>query len=134
MIRLTARDEAEAMDPEKIKQKRRIRRKRRVRKRVYGTADRPRLTVTRSLKHVYAQIIDDDAGVTLCEASTRGTELKGVVKYGGNIAAAKAVGQALAERARAKGVQEVCFDRNGYRYHGRVKGLADAAREGGLKF
>ena len=122
------------MDPAKINQKRRFRRKRRVRKRVYGTADRPRLTVTRSLKHVHAQIIDDDAGVTLCQASSRNKELRESIGYGGNIAAAKAVGRVLAERARAQGIEQACFDRNGSRYHGRVKELADAAREGGLKF
>ena len=122
------------MDPAKANQKRRFRRKRRVRKGVYGTADRPRLTVTRSLKHVYAQIIDDDAGVTLCQAGSRNKELRGSIGYGGNIAAAKAVGGVLAERAKAKGIEQVRFDRNGYRYHGRVKELADAVREGGLKF
>ena len=113
---------------------RRERRKRRVRKRVYGTAKRPRLTVTRSLRHVYAQIIDDDKGVTLCEACTRSKELRDSVKHGGSTEAARIVGKALAERARARGIETVCFDRNGYRFHGRVKGLADAAREGGLLF
>ncbi|HUU85027.1 MAG TPA: 50S ribosomal protein L18 [Phycisphaerae bacterium] len=122
------------MKHEKLNQKRRFRRRRRVRKGVYGTADRPRLTVTRSLMHVYAQIVDDDAGVTLCEASSRNRELRGSLPHGGNTAAAKAVGQALAERAKAKGIEQVRFDRNGYKYHGRVKELADAAREGGLKF
>ena len=122
------------MDPWKIKQKRRTRRKRRVRKGVYGTTERPRLTVRRSLKHVYAQIIDDDKGVTLCEASTRSKELRDSIGYGGNATAAKAVGRALAERAKAKGIEAIRFDRNGYRFHGRVKELADAAREGGLRF
>ena len=117
-----------------IKATRRARRKRRVRKRVNGTPQQPRLTVSRSLKHIYAQIIDDEAGVTLCSASSRAKELRDQVGYGGNTAAAAKVGLALAERAVAKGVSEVCFDRNGYRYHGRVKALADAAREGGLKF
>ncbi len=122
------------MDAAKSNQKRRFRRRRRVRRRVYGTSGRPRLTVTRSLQNVYAQIIDDDAGVTLCEASSRGKELRGSIGYGGNGAAAKVVGRVLAERAKAKGIGKICFDRNGYRFHGRVKELADAAREGGLEF
>lgn len=99
-----------------------------------GTAARPRLTVFRSHKHIYAQLIDDERGVTLCSASTQSKALRGQVKYGGNTAAAKMVGAALAEQAKAKKIVEVCFDRNGYRYHGRLKGLADAAREAGLKF
>jgi large subunit ribosomal protein L18 len=92
------------------------------------------LTVFRSLKHLYAQIVDDDQGVTLCEASTRGKDLRDGLSSGGTVAAAKAVGAALAERAKAKGIECVRFDRNGYRYHGRVRGLADAVREGGVKF
>ena len=122
------------MDSIKLKKIRRARRRKRVRKGVTGTADRPRLTVSRSAKHIYAQIIDDDAGVTLCEASTRNKELRGSISYGGNIAAAAAVGTALAARAKAKGIERICFDRNGYKFHGRVKGLADAARKGGLEF
>ena len=113
---------------------RRLRRKHVIRHRVVGTTERPRLTVFRSLKNVYAQIIDDEKGVTLCEASTRSKELQSKVPSGGNIPAAKLVGAALAERAKAKNIDQVCFDRNGYRYHGRVKALADAAREAGLKF
>lgn len=120
------------MDKVGIKQARRVRRKRGLRKRLRGTAERPRLTVFRSAKHIYAQIIDDDAGVTLCSASTRGKDLRDQAKYGGNIAAAKLVGTSLAEKAKAKNISQVCFDRNGYRYHGRVKGLADAIREAGL--
>ena len=88
----------------------------------------------RTAKHIYAQIIDDEGGITLCEASTRGRDLRGEVKYGGNVAAAKLVGAALARRALAKDITTVCFDRNGYRFHGRVKGLAEAAREAGLRF
>lgn len=122
------------MENTKIKTTRRVRRKQRVRKRVFGTAERPRLTVSRSLKHIYAQIIDDDAGVTLCSASTRHKTLVGQVSGGGNRAAATAVGKALAEVATSRGVSAVAFDRNGYRYHGRIKALADAAREAGLKF
>lgn len=122
------------MKQKKIKTIRRNRRKRKVRKGVFGTADRPRLTVSRSLQHIYAQIIDDDRGVTLCQASSRGKELRGGIAYGGNIAAAKTVGSALAEQAKAKGIERICFDRNGYKYHGRIKGLADAMREAGLVF
>lgn len=103
-------------------------------KRIRGTTERPRLTVFRSLENIYAQIIDDTSGVTLCSASTRDKELRGQVKVGGNIAAAKAVGTTLAQRAQSKKISAVCFDRNGYKYHGRLKALADAARENGLKF
>jgi len=116
-----------------VKAERRSRRKKRVRKHVYGTADRPRLTVSRSLKNIYAQLIDDDAGRTLAEASTASKDLKGAIGYGGNAAAASQIGKALAERAIAKGIKQVTLDRNGYRYHGRIKALAEAAREAGLK-
>ncbi len=122
------------MKNEKVKAIRLARRKRRVRKRVFGTAERPRLSVTRSLAHMYAQIIDDDKGVTLCAASTRDKELRGEVAKGGNRAAATAVGKLLAERAKDKDIAQVAFDRNGRRFHGRIKALAEAAREGGLKF
>ena len=106
----------------------------RVRKKVQGTAARPRLTVFRSLQNIYAQLIDDVSGATLAEASSRSRELRTGIGYGGNKAAAVAVGKALGERARAKGITEVAFDRSAYKYHGRVKALADAAREAGLKF
>ena len=122
------------MESSELRRKRRLRRKRGIRKGVYGTSERPRLTVFRSLKHIYAQIIDDQRGVTLCEASTRNKELRDGIADGGNIAAAKSVGAALAKRAKEKNVEQVRFDRNGYRFHGRLKGLADAAREGGLSF
>ena len=122
------------MKSNELKTMRRIRRKHVIRSRVVGTGERPRLTIFRSLKNLYAQIIDDEKGVTLCEASSRSKDLQKRIPSGGNIAAAKAVGAALAERARAKSIDKVCFDRNGYRYHGRVKALADAAREAGLKF
>ena len=105
---------------------------RRIRKHMIGEPQRPRLAVFRSLHHIYAQIIDDRAGRTLVAASTRDKDLKGA--YGGNVAAAKKVGEALAARAKGAGVEQVVFDRGGHRYHGRVKALADAAREGGLKF
>lgn len=103
----------------------------RIRKRLSGNAARPRLTVFRSLKHIYAQVIDDDAGRTLATASTRDKSLD--VGYGGNVDAAKKIGKAIADRAKKAGIEDVVFDRGGHRYHGRVKALADAAREGGLK-
>lgn len=122
------------MKPEKRKVKRRLRRKRGLQKRVRGVGDRPRLVVFRSLKHIYAQIVDDERGVTLCEASTMSKDSRGRIDNTANVEAAKAVGATLAERAKSKKIDAVCFDRNGYRFHGRVKGLADAAREGGLSF
>ena len=122
------------MRSSKLKSQRRLRRKRGIRKAVFGTASKPRLSVFRSSKHIYAQLIDDDRGVTLCDASTRRKALREEVSYGGNVAAAKIVGRALAESAKAIHIESVCFDRNGYRFHGRIKGLADAALEGGLKF
>jgi len=111
----------------------RERRRMRVRKKVYGTAERPRLNVFRSLKHIYAQVIDDDRGITLVAASSLSPELRGKVN-GGNIEGAAAVGRLIAEKAKAKGINKVVFDRAGYLYHGRVKALADAARENGLEF
>jgi len=122
------------MKSNELKIMRRSRRKKGLQKRLRGTTERPRLTVFRSLSNIYAQIVDDERGVTLCEASTRSKDLRGRIAYGGNIAAAKVVGAALAEKAKARNIQAVCFDRNGYRYHGRLKGLAEAAREAGLKF
>ncbi len=122
------------MRSDRIKSQRRLRRKRGIRRRIYGTSERPRFTVYRSARHIYAQLIDDDRGVTLCEANTRNKDLRDEVSNGGNIEAAKVVGGALVERAKAMKIETVCFDRNGYRFHGRVKGLADAVREGGLKF
>lgn len=106
----------------------------RVRKTLSGTPERPRLSVFRSLNHMYAQVVDDSKGITLAAASTLDPEVKGEVKFGGNIEAAKAVGKLVAERAKEKGVEAVVFDRSGYIYHGRVKALADAAREAGLAF
>lgn len=125
-------DAGESMEAMKLKLVRRTRRKKRVRKKIYGTAETPRLSVFRSLKHIYAQLIDDDTGQTMVEASTRSGELKD--SYGGNKAAAAQVGKLLGEKAKAKGIEVIAFDRNGFRYHGRVKALADAAREAGLKF
>lgn len=106
----------------------------RVRKNVFGTQERPRLNVYRSLSNIYAQIINDKTGCTLVAASSLDKELKSQVEYGGNIEAAKAVGKLVAERAKAKGIDKVVFDRGGYIYHGRVAALADAAREAGLEF
>jgi large subunit ribosomal protein L18 len=116
------------------KEQSRTARHKRVRKKVFGTTDKPRLNVYRSLKHIYAQVIDDYTGKTLAAASSADKELKGKIATGGNIAAAKSVGQLIAQRAAGKGVKTVVFDRGGYLYHGRVKALADAAREGGLEF
>jgi large subunit ribosomal protein L18 len=112
----------------------RKRRSYRVRKHVRGTPERPRLSVARSHKHMTAQIVDDTTGKTLVAASTIDKELSGKLKYGGNQAAAQAVGQAIAKRAKAAGIGQVCFDRGPYKYHGRVATLAAAAREAGLNF
>ena len=101
---------------------------------VSGTAERPRLCVYRSLEHIYAQLIDDRAGRTLVSASSADKDTKKSLKGGGNVAAAKVVGKNIADRAKAAGVSKVVFDRDGYKYHGRVKALADAAREAGLQF
>ena len=106
----------------------------RVRTRVTGTPERPRLNVYRSSAHIYAQVIDDRRGVTIASASSVDKETKKGLKGGGNIASAKAIGKIIADRAKAAGVSKVVFDRGGYKYHGRVKALADAAREAGLQF
>jgi large subunit ribosomal protein L18 len=105
----------------------------RIRKKVQGTAERPRLNVYRSVNHIYVQLIDDLAGKTLLAASSA-IGKKGQRTGGGNVAAAKEIGKAIAEKAKAKGISKVVFDRGGYLYHGRVKALADAAREAGLQF
>ena len=106
----------------------------RIRKKILGTAERPRLNVYRSLNHIYVQVIDDLHGTTLVAANSAEGGKKGEKRTGGNVASAKAVGKAIAERAKAKGIAKVVFDRGGYIYHGRVKALADAAREAGLRF
>jgi len=103
----------------------------RIRRKLRGTAERPRLAVFRSVAHIYAQVIDDNAGATLVSASSVD---KGGKTNGGNVAAAKAIGKLVAERAKDKGIQRVVFDRGGYQYHGRIKALADAARAAGLEF
>lgn len=105
----------------------------RIRERISGTMERPRLNVYRSLNHIYTQLIDDSTGTTLASASSFGRKSEEKL-YGGNIEAAKKVGALIAERAKAKGIKRVVFDRGGYLYHGRVKALAEAAREAGLEF
>ena len=119
-------------------QKRKIARRRRrslhVRHKVFGTPDRPRLCVFRSHRNIEAQLIDDMAGRTLCSAGTNTKDFAGEIKYGGNCPAAEKVGHALAERARMQGIRKVAFDRNGRKFHGRVRALAEAARKSGLDF
>jgi len=112
----------------------RLKRQTRVRQKVRGTEERPRLCIFRSAKHMYAQIIEDTTGKTLVSVSTVCKDVAGAVKYPGNIEAAKAVGTAIAKQALDKNIKQVVFDRNGFLYHGRVKALADAAREAGLSF
>ncbi len=118
----------------RTKRQLRQRRHRRVRKKVFGTPERPRLCVYGSLNHMYAQIIDDTVGHTLVAASTLDKELKGKFSHGGNVEAARLVGELIARRAIDKGIKKVVFDRGGFKYHGRVKALADAARQTGLEF
>ena len=122
------------MDHHKALGKQRQRRVYRVRKRLKGTPERPRLSVFRSHRHIAVQVIDDSVGKTLVAASTGDKELAPAVAYGGNCAAAEAVGRAIAQRALAAGIKQVCFDRGAAKYHGRVAALADAARAGGLEF
>ena len=117
----------------KTKRESRGRRKLRIRKKVEGTTERPRLTVFRSARHIYAQVIDDTTGATLTSASTMSKDLKGSLE-GNKSAAAQAVGALVAEQCKSKNISQVVFDRNGYLYHGRVKALADAARKAGLDF
>jgi large subunit ribosomal protein L18 len=112
----------------------RDRRHARIRKKIFGTGERPRLSVYRSLNHIYVQIIDDSKGKTLVAASTREGELKSEKGHKGNAVIAKKVGELIAQKARGKGINKVVFDRGGYLYHGRVKALAEAAREAGLEF
>ena len=120
----------------RLEDKERLRKKRhkRVRYKLSGTAERPRLNVSRSINHIYAQLIDDNAGHTLAAASTVEADMKSSLKSGGNVEAAKTVGKLIAERGKAAGIAAVVFDRGGYKYHGRIQALADGAREGGLEF
>ena len=122
------------MNPQKAKHRQQLRRRRHVRRKIVGTTERPRLSVFRSSKHIYAQLIDDLGGITLAAVSSTAKGIRGQVPYGGNIKAAAVVGEKLAEAAKAKGISAAAFDRGHYRYHGRVKALADAARKGGLQF
>jgi large subunit ribosomal protein L18 len=119
---------------QRLVQTRRLRRQRRVRNRMFGTAERPRLAVFRSSKHIYVQMVNDESGTTLVSASTVDPEVRANLKYGGNKAAATIVGRVAAERAKKAGIDKVCFDRRSYKYHGRVAALAEAARAAGLKF
>ena len=122
-------------DKQKEKQQRLERRRFGIRKTLFGSPERPRLSVFRSDKHIYAQLIDDYGGRTLAAAASTAAEVRGEgLKNGGNIEAAKRVGRAIAERAKSIGVTKVAFDRGGRKYHGRVKALAEAARQGGLQF
>jgi large subunit ribosomal protein L18 len=123
------------MIPDSSKDKTRQRIHDRIRKKMIGSPERPRLNVYRSLNHIYAQIIDDTKGVTLASASTaQQGDTKGSKRTGGNVASAKSIGQQIAQRAKEKGIKKVVFDRGGYLYHGRIKALAEAAREAGLEF
>lgn len=112
----------------------RERRKRRIRKKIFGTKDKPRLCVYKSLKEIYAQLVDDGEGKVIAGVSTLTKEVKSEIKYGGNVGAAKKVGERIGEKASGLGIKHVVFDRNGFKYHGRVKALADGAREAGLIF
>ena len=122
-------------DKNKLKAARLQRRQFRTRKSIFGGPERPRLSVFRSDKHIYAQLIDDSAGKTLVSVASTSADVRGAeLKNGGNVAAAKKVGKVIAEKAKAIGISKVAFDRGGRMYHGRIRALADAAREGGLKF
>jgi large subunit ribosomal protein L18 len=122
------------MEHNKALGRQRQRRKFRVRKRLRGTPERPRLTVSRTLRNISAQVVDDTIGQTLASASTADKEMSKALKYGGNKSAAEAIGKAIAERAKKAGVTKVMFDRGACKYHGRVAALAEAARQGGLEF
>ncbi len=122
------------MIPNTSKDQTRRRIHQRLRNRLEGSQERPRLNVYRSLNHIYAQVIDDGSGATLVSASTVQGRKKGEKRTGGNVASAKEVGKTIAQRAQEKGIKKVVFDRGGYLYHGRIKALADAAREAGLEF
>jgi large subunit ribosomal protein L18 len=121
------------MDHQKAKWRRRLRRRRHIRKRIAGTAQRPRLSVYRSLTNIYCQLIDDHEGKTLLAVSTRSPEIREATSYGGNAGAARAVGKTLAEKALGKGIQQAVFDRGGCKFHGRMAALADSARKAGFK-
>ena len=122
------------MDHSRTILRQRMRRRHRVRRAIRGTTDRPRLSVFRTHKHIYAQIIDDSTGSTLVSASSMDKQIRDAVTCGGNKQAAEAIGRVVAERAQAAGLKKVCFDRGEFHYHGRVAALADAARAAGLEF
>ncbi len=122
------------MDLIKEKIRKRERRHRRIRRKVIGTNERPRLSVCRTLKHIYCQIINDIEGKTLAAASTQSPDVRSQIKYGGNVKAAEIVGKKIAEEAQSKGITKVVFDKGGYKYHGRVKALAEGARNHNLSF
>jgi large subunit ribosomal protein L18 len=117
-----------------IRQQARVKRKKRIRKKINGTTQRPRLSVFRSARHIYAQVVDDTAGHTLAAASTIDKEVRSGSKFENKVDAAKFVGKLVGERALGKGIKEVVFDRNGFLYHGRIKSLSEGAREAGLIF
>jgi large subunit ribosomal protein L18 len=121
------------MNP-KIKNKLRLKRKVSIRKKIFGTPERPRMSVFKSHKNIYVQIIDDTEGKTLVSASTLDKDVRSEIPYGGNKEAAKKIGEYIAKKAKEKNITKVVFDRNGFRYHGRIKELADAARANGLEF
>ena len=106
----------------------------RIRNKIRGTALRPRLSISRSLKNIYLQLIDDDKGISLCSASTLEKDFKAKMKYGGNVEAARLIGEIIAKRILEKGIQTIVFDRDGYKYHGRVRKIAEVLREAGIKF
>jgi large subunit ribosomal protein L18 len=122
------------MNHQKAKHKQQLRRRLHVRRNITGTAERPRLTVFRSSKHIYAQLVDDLSGTTLAAASSATPDVRQALPYGGNVKAAAEVGKKIAAVAKEKGITKAAFDRGHYRYHGRVKALADGARAGGLNF
>ena len=122
------------MNHQKAKHKQQLRRRRHVRSKITGTPERPRLTVFRSSKHIYVQLIDDLSGSTLAAASSNTPDVRQSLPYGGNVKAAAEVGKQIAAVAKEKGITKAAFDRGHYRYHGRVKALADGAREGGMSF
>ena len=118
----------------RVKTEARLKRKKRIRKKLAGSAERPRLCIYKSLKNMYAQLVDDSTGKVITGVSTLTGEVKGGIGYGGNAGSAKKVGEAMAKKALGMGIKEILFDRNGFKYHGRVKALAEGAREGGLIF
>ncbi len=122
------------MSPKLDKRSARLKRHRRVRKKIFGTTGRPRLCVFRSLKHIYVQIIDDENGHTLVSASTLSSDVRDKISGGNNIDTAKALGEVIGKKALEKDITDVVFDRGGYRYHGKIRALAEAAREAGLSF